>query len=376
VYDRKAKLIAGKSSFLLGPRGTGKSTWVKLNHPQSDYIDLLHNQTFNTLLADPDRLETYINNPEKPIIIDEVQKVPALLNTVHRLIENNSYKFILTGSSARKLRREGVNLLAGRAYTKNFHPLTVVELGEDFSLEFSLQNGFLPSVFSDPSPKDYLSSYVTTYLREEVQQEGLVRNLANFSRFLEAASFSQASVVNISNVAADCSINRRVASEYFNLLEDLLIGYRLPVFQRKAKRKLLSQPKFYFFDCGVYRAIRPTGPLDEVSEIEGLALESMVFQQLRAINDNNELGYQLYFWRTKEKVEVDFVLYGENGFIALEVKRSDSYRRTDLKGLKLFKKDYPQARCILLYLGKEKRSEDGIEVLPLEDFFREILKYL
>ncbi len=373
MYGRNIKIIPNKSYFLLGPRGTGKSSWLRMTYPESDYINLLVDQTYTELLANPDRLETYINNPQKIILIDEIQKVPNLLNTVHRLIEEKKYNFLLTGSSARKLRSKGVNLLAGRAYSKNFHPLTILELKADFNLNFSLEFGFLPAIFSEPSPKDYLKSYVATYLKEEVLQEGLVRNLSGFARFLEAASFSQGSVLNITNVAAECAVERKVVTNYFTLLEDLLIACRLPVFTRKAQRKLISHPKFYFFDSGVYRAIRPLGPLDHNSEIEGIALETLVFQQLKAINDNQDLGYQIFFWQTREKQEVDFVLYGERGFHAIEVKRATTYRSGDLEGLKLFKQDYPQAKAYLLYLGTEMRNESGVTIMPVAKFLNETL---
>ncbi len=373
MYDRNLKIIPNQSYFLLGPRGTGKSSWLRSEYPESDYVNLLVDKTYTELLANPDRLETYINNPTKVILIDEIQKVPSLLNTVHRLIEEKKYNFLLTGSSARKLRSKGVNLLAGRAYSKNFHPLTTLELRSDFNLNFSLEFGFLPAIFSEPSPKDYLQSYVATYLKEEVLQEGLVRNLSGFARFLEAASFSQGSVLNITNVAMECAVERRVVSNYFSILEDLLIAFRLPVFSRKAQRRLITHPKFYFFDCGVYRSIRPLGPLDNNSEIEGIALETLVLQQLRAINDNQNLGYEIFFWKTRERQEVDFVLYGENGFHAIEVKRSATYRASDLSGLKLFKEDYPQAKAYLLYLGSEVRNESGITIMPVTKFLNEIV---
>ena len=291
MYSRIIKAPKAKSFFLFGPRGTGKTTWVKTAFPKATYIDLLEAEIFNDLLANPQRLENFIpRNSGDWIIIDEVQRVPELLNEAHRLIEKHKYKFILTGSSARKLRRKGFNLLGGRALTYAMHPLTAIELGKAFDLEHSLAFGQLPSAYIESDPKKYLESYVTTYLEEEIQQEGLTRNLAAFSRFLEAASFSQGSVLNISNVANECGVERKVVEHYFAILEDLLIAYRIPIFSKRAKRRMAAHPKFYFFDAGVYRTLRPNGPLDMPEQIEGASLETLFLQELMAVNDALELG--------------------------------------------------------------------------------------
>src|SRR3990167_7325263 len=225
MYSRLIQPPKNKSFFLFGPRGTGKTTWVKFHFAKAVYLDLLEAELFNDLLANPQRLENLIpKNFDDWVVIDEVQRIPELLNEVHRLIEKNKYKFILTGSSARKIRRKGVNLLAGRALSYHLYPLTVVELGKDFDLSHSLNYGQLPCVYTEENPKAYLESYVKTYLEEEIQQEGFTRNLGAFSRFLEAASFSQGSVLNISSVARDCSVERKVVENYFTILEDLLIA--------------------------------------------------------------------------------------------------------------------------------------------------------
>src|SRR5450830_457711 len=231
MYTRLIKEPENKSFFLFGPRGTGKTTWVKQSFPDAVYIDLLESRLYNDLLADPQRLENLIpNNFNDWIIIDEVQKIPDLLNEVHRLIEKYKYKFILTGSSARKLRRKGPNLLAGRALNYLMHPLTAIELGKDFNLNQSLIFGNLPSAYTESKPKDYLESYIKAYLVEEILQESLTRNLSGFSRFLEAASFSQGSVLNISEVARECAVERKVVESYFTILEDLLLADRIPIF--------------------------------------------------------------------------------------------------------------------------------------------------
>ena len=360
-------LKQNNSVLLLGPRGTGKTSWVKAHLPDALMVDLLKTETYNDLLANPSRLEQRIPpNFNNWIVIDEVQKIPALLNEVHRLIETYHYRFILTGSSARRLRRQGVNLLAGRALNYTMHPLTCYELGKTFSLNKALQFGLLPSVYHVDDPKHYLETYVSTYLREEVLQEGLTRNLGEFARFLEVASFSQGNLINASEIARETAINRNVVSDYFSIVEDLLIGFKLPVFSKRSKRQLVAHSKFYFFDTGVYRVIRPMGPLDTVQEVDGAALETLFLSHLRAVNDYGRLGYQFYFWRTSDGVEVDFVAYGEKGLMAFEIKRKRQISKSDFKGLKAFKKEYPIAKLYLLYGGDHEEFHEDITVMPFE----------
>jgi predicted AAA+ superfamily ATPase len=367
MYSRLVKEPENKSFFLFGPRGTGKTTWVRQAFPDAVYIDLLESRLYNDLLADPQRLENLIpNNFNNWIIIDEVQKIPELLNEVHRLIEKYKYKFILTGSSARKLRRKGPNLLAGRALSYSMHPLTAIELGKDFNLNHSLAFGNLPSVYVESNPKDYLESYIKAYLVEEILQESLTRNLSSFSRFLEAASFSQGSVLNISEVARECAVERKVVESYFTILEDLLLAYRIPIFSKRAKRKLIVHPKFYFFDVGVYRALRPMGPLDAPDEVEGISYESLFFQELKAVNDYYGFGYKIYYWRTNSNLEVDFVLYGNRGLKAFEIKKRGRVPTSGFQGLKAFLKDYPTAKAYFIYGGERQMSEDAIDIIPME----------
>jgi len=334
--------------------------------PQAFTIDLLDLAVYGQLLAHPDRLEALVLPTQADwIVIDEVQRLPALLNEVHRLIEKRHWRFALTGSSVRKLRRGGANLLAGRARTLAMHPLTAHELGAAFDLAHSLRFGQLPSAYLDPDPRAYLASYVGTYLREEVQAEALTRNLEAFSRFLVASSFAQASVLSVSNVARDLGIPRKTVASYFDLLDDLLLSVRLPVFSRRAKRPLASHRKFFLFDAGVFRTLRPRGPLDSADEIDGPAVETLVLQELRATNDNLNLGYEISYWHTRDHKEVDFVLYGPRGLLAFEVKRSSTYRARDLEALRLFSADYPMARCFLLYGGADTYEVDGMRILPL-----------
>ncbi len=373
MYSRIEHYVEGKSFFLFGPRGTGKSTWVRSTFPEAIYVDLLEAEKFTRLTADPQRLTDLIPPGYSGwVIIDEIQKVPPLLDEVHRLIENRGLHFVLTGSSARKLRRKGVNLLAGRALTREMHPLTATELGDDFSLERSWRHGHLPAVFSEPDPDAFLRSYVQTYMREEVMQEGLTRNVGAFARFLEAAALSQGTTLNISEVARECAVGRKVVEGYFQILEDILLAVRLPIFCRRAKRRVVAHPKFYLFDVGVYRALRPRGPLDLSEEVKGVALETLVFQELRAVNGALDLAYDLSYWRTPTGQEVDFVLYGERGLIAIEVKRSSRPRMQDLRGMKAFLHDYPAARPFILYRGRERLFTNGITWLPVDQALRDL----
>jgi len=366
MYSRLIQPPNRKSFFLFGPRGTGKTTWVKSVFPKALYIDLLEAELFNDLIANPQRLSNYIPPDFRDwVIIDEVQRIPDLLHEIHRLIETKRYHFILTGSCARKLKRKGPNLLAGRALTFSMHPLSVAELGGDFRLEHSLKFGQLPSVYTEADPQKYLEAYVKTYLEEEIRQEGLTRNLSAFARFLEAASFSQGSILNVSSVARECHVERKVVEGYFSILEDLMIGYRIPPFSKKAKRRLAAHPKFYFFDAGVYRTLRPMGPLDAREEVDGIALETFFLQELIAQNSALHLGYKIFYWRTSNGREVDFVLYGTKGLLAFEIKRSSRITSAMLGGLKSFLADYPVAKAYFVYTGNRRMYDNKIEIVPV-----------
>ena len=366
-------LEQNQSFFLLGPRSTGKTHFVKQHVPDAIYLDLLNTGLYQDLLADPGKLENLIpDGSTNWIVIDEIQRVPELLNEVHRLIVHKHYKFILTGSSARSLRKKGVNLLGGRALMFFMHPFIVQELGSRFVLTDALQYGLLPPIFNTTDPHFFLSSYINTYLREEVLQEGLTRNMQGFTKFLEVAAFSQGSVLNKLNIARETNVKRSTIDNYFQILQDLLISYELPVFSKKAKRKLVQHPKFYFFDVGVYQSLKPKGVLDSPEEAAGIALESLVMQSLRAVNDYYSLFYNLYYWRTRSGLEVDFVLYGEKGLHAFEVKRSSKISKHDLKGLKAFKDEYPIAKAHLLYGGKQRHYFEDIVALPVEEALREL----
>ena len=270
------------SFFLFGPRGTGKSTFIQNHYRNALVIDLLDPERIRSFAAMPERLAEMLDAQSQPgcLVIDEIQRVPDLLGVVHKLIESKKgWQFVLTGSSARKLKRTGVDLLAGRAILHTLHPFMAAELKKKFAFDQALHFGLLPIVLASENPQEVLRSYAALYVREEVQMEGLVRNIGNFSRFLEAVSFSHSSVLNVSNVARDCEVERKVVEGYIEILEDILLAWRLPIFTKRAKRKLSAHPKFYLFDTGVFQTLRAKGPLDRHEEIEGQALEGLVGQQ-------------------------------------------------------------------------------------------------
>ena len=365
-----------QSFFLFGPRGTGKSTWCRVSFPDALYIDLLDPHTCRIYLSNPNRLRELIDgNPEKKsVIIDEVQRVPAVLPLVHKIIEEKrGIQFVITGSSSRKLKREGIDLLAGRAIMKVMHPFMAAELETAFSLESALEYGMVPLVVDSDNLNNVLKTYISLYIREEVQFEGLVRNVGDFARFLEAVSFSHGSVLNISNIARDCMVGRKTVESYINILTDLLIAWKIPVFTKRAKRNTVPHPKFYLFDSGVYKSLRPSGPLDRPEEIGGMALEGLVAQHLKAWIDYSHQDLALYYWRTKSGTEVDFIIYGAECFTAIEVKNSNRIRAGDLRGLKTFLKNYPEASALLLYRGNEKLKIDTILCVPCEEFLLQLL---
>lgn len=357
-----------ESFFLLGPRGTGKSTWLAHAYPKAVRVDLLLPEQERMYLAYPERLRE-ICPVGGTIILDEIQRAPGLLPVVHSLIEEGmGVQCIMTGSSARKLRREVGNLLGGRALLRLMPPFFAAELGEDFELDKALRVGLLPMVWEAEDPWEKVLNYVGVYLREEVIAEGLVRQVGDFARFLEICSFSHGNLLNMNEIAREAQVKRTTVANYIQILEDLLISFHLPVFTRRAKRKLVGHPKFYYFDVGVFRSLRPQGPIDKEGELEGPALEGLVAQHLRAWVQAQREPHQVCFWRTKSQIEVDFVVYGPKGFWAIEVKRGKEVHSHDLKGLQSFREEYPEATCFLLYLGKERRKVEGITCLPVEEF--------
>lgn len=365
---------AKQSYFLFGPRGTGKSTWLKKHYPDAHLIDLLNPGELRFYQARPERLEDIVSaSLSKTIIIDEIQKLPDLLSVVHRLIEQKQgWQFILTGSSARKLKRVGVDLLAGRAVVRHMHPFMAAELGTSFTLDKALKFGLVPLVIESEEVLDTLKSYVGIYINEEVKTEGLVRNIGDFSRFLEVVSYSHGTPINVSNIARECSVSRKLIESYLSVLEDLLLCYRLPIFTKRAKRELIVHEKFYYFDAGVYKSLRATGFLDKESEVNGPGLEGLVLQHLRAWNDYQGAPNRLFYWRTRHGVEVDFIVDGPSGIYAVEVKHSNMIHDKDLKGLKHFCEDYPETIPVLLYCGKDRMLKNQVLCLPVESFLRDL----
>ena len=369
------------SYFLLGPRGTGKTTWLRAAQPDALFVDLLDPERQRTLTARPEELRDLVRGaaagrpPDRrvEVVVDEVQRAPELLPVVHGLIESDiPARFALTGSSARQLRRGGANLLGGRAADCRLHPFLAAELGDDFDLDAALDRGLLPLVRGSADPEAALGAFTSFYLEQEVRAEGLARNLGAFSRFLEAMTFSHGAALNLSAVAREAAVGVRTATGYLEVLEDLLLAFRLPVFRKRAKRRLAAHPKFFYFDSGVFRALRPKGPLDRPEEIGGAALEGLVAQHLCAYADYRGRGDRLFTWRTRAGLEVDFVLYGPDEFSAIEVKNASRIRPEDLRGLRAFGDEYPEARRLLLYRGEDRRITDDILCLPVTDFLRNL----
>lgn len=364
-----------QSYYLFGPRGTGKSSWTVRQHPDALRLDFLQPDVVRMYQGYPERLRDTVHaQPDgQTIIIDEVQRVPEVLGVVHGLIEEKrGWRFVLTGSSSRKLKKTGIDLMAGRALALEMHPFMAGELGKLFSLEKGLRLGMLPMVWDAPNPAAVLASYIGIYMREEVQAEGLVRKLDGFARFLEAVTFSHGQLLSASGIARECEVERKTVEGFLSVIEDLLLAFRLPVFSKRAKRATVKHAKFYLFDAGVFQSLRPRGPLDRPDEIAGATLEGLVAQHLRAWIAYGRLPHRLYFWRTQGGSEVDFVVYGENCFWALEVKHTHRVHSADLRGLRAFAEEYPEARPILLHQGRDRQLVDGILCLPCEAFLRDL----
>ncbi len=287
-YIQRAFKEPEKSYFLFGPRGSGKSTMSTRRHPTALFIDLRIPELRYRLLATPSLLQELVRAQPKgqTIVIDEIQKAPELLPLVHALIEEKKkWKFVLTDSNARKLKHQAVDLLSGRALKKILHPFMASELGKQFNFEEALTYGMLPIRFGEKDPAEFLQAYISLYLEEEIQSEGLIRRLEPFTRFLQAISFSHGSVINVTNISKECAVNRTTVIEWISILEDLLICYQIPVFTQRAKKQVIAHPKFYFFDTGVYRSLRPQSLKDPFPELDGPAHEGLVLQHLMAWRD-------------------------------------------------------------------------------------------
>ena len=367
--------IPEQSFFLLGPRGTGKSTWLRARLPDALWIDLLDPELHRRLVARPERLRAALAGAPaaRTVVIDEIQRVPELLSVVHAVLEEPSPpRFVLTGSSARKLRRAEVNLLGGRALNRTLHPFMAAELPR-FDLPRALEIGLVPLVVDSPDPEATLGAYASLYIDQEVRAEGLTRDVGAFARSLEAISFSHGGQLNMSEIARECEVKRRVVAGYIGILEDLLMAFRLPVFRKRAKRAMVGRDKLYLFDAGVFRSLRPTGPLDRPGDMDGQALEGLVAQHLRAWAAYSGGDASIFYWRTRGGSEVDFVVYGPNGFHAIEVKNARAVHATDLRSLRNFRSDYSEADAAILHRGRERMRMHGIWCLPVEDFLRNMV---
>jgi uncharacterized protein len=371
MYVPRFLIPPKESFFLLGARGTGKSTWVEKAYPKALRIDLLLPEEERKYVAYPERIREIVEGAghQGIVIIDEIQRAPGILPVIHSLIEEKlPVLFILTGSSARKLRREIGNLLGGRLLLRYMNPFLASELGPAFSLAKALKVGLIPMVWQAPDPEEKIRNYVGVYLKEEVQAEGLVRQIGDFARFMETASFSHGQLWNSTEISREAQVKRTTVDNYLHILEDLLLAFILPVFTRRAQRALVGHPKFYYFDTGVFRSLRPQGPMDKEKEIEGPALEGLVAQHLRTWVLSQKQSHQFAFWRTQTKLEVDFVIYGPVGFWAIEVKRASDLVPDDIKGLKAFREEYPEATCFVLYNGRQKIMYRGIPCVPITEF--------
>lgn len=360
-----ADLLAKKSYFLFGPRQTGKTHLIGKTIPKTRVYDLLDGGTLAALSQNPGRIEQELTPQDQWIVIDEVQRLPELLNEVHRLIEKKKLRFLLTGSSARKLRRTGVNLLGGRARIKYLHPLSAFELGDHFELNRALSNGLLPSVYLSDDPRADLEAYSGTYLKEEIMAEGAVRNLPAFSRFIHVAALCNASVVNFTNVANDAQVKRTTVYEYFGILRDTLILRELPAWREGQSRKPRVSSKFYFFDTGVVHHLQGRDVQPGTTEF-GAAFETYILHELTCCRDYQGLP-ALSFWRSSSGLEVDFLI-GER--IALKVKAKKNVGPHDLRSLHAIKEEGAFRRFICVSLEPHPRKVDGIEILPLSDFLK------
>lgn len=375
MFERKLNLnslIKRKSLFLFGPRQTGKTTYLRGAFPEALYLDLLDLEVLRELNHDSSRLQWKIRDTSaKIVILDEIQKFPALLDEVHRLIElDKALRFVLTGSSARKLKREGVNLLGGRASQIHFHPLTLQELDFPSDTLSLLRFGSLPFIVGSPTPKLDLKDYVRLYLQQEIREEALVKNFLGFSRFIDFAAATNGEVLNFTSLGSDAQIAPRTVQDYYAILEDTLIGSLLRPFA-KTSRKTVSSSKFYFFDLGVCNYLRGQTELAPGSDSYGRALEHWVFCELKAWQSYSfAKEIELFFWRTQTQIEVDFVVKLEDRLIAIEVKSNRKPRLSELRGLKAFKDEFPKAKRVVVCATSSSFTEAGIRFLNLNDFAR------
>jgi len=363
-----ATMLSAKSYFLFGPRQTGKTWLIRKSLPEAIYINLLELDTYADLSRQPQLLRERVTNPNQVVVIDEVQKIPSLLDEVHNLIETKRVRFLLTGSSARSLKKNGANLLGGRARSRFLHPFSWSELKTNFNLNSALSTGLIPGIyFSDDKHAD-LRAYVGDYLREEIAAEGLVRSVPSFSRFLYVAGLCHGKLINYEKIANDSRVAASTVRSYFQILRDTMIGYNLEVWRHGSKRKEATTSKFYFFDNGVAQHLQNRKELAAGTPEYGEALEAFIFHELKTFIDYESPDAELSFWRTHTGLEVDFIF---NNQVAIEVKATSLATGSDLKGLRAIREESSSLkRFILVTLEEQERSVEGVEILPLNKFLK------
>ncbi len=364
-----------QSAFLWGPRKTGKTTFLREQFPQSIFLDFLKTDTFLDYSKSPFLLRERLLSRKKqaenhPVIIDEVQKIPQVLDEVHWLIENSKLSFILCGSSARKLKRGQANLLGGRAWRFELFPLVSKEI-ENINLLQALNRGLIPSHYQQNNYKRSLKGYVQDYLIEEVFNEGLTRNIPAFSRFFEAMGYTHGQLVNYANIARECGVSSKTVKEYFQILVDTLLGSFVLPFKKRQERQVISKaPKFFLFDTGVAGAICKQSIAEEKGELFGNAFEHFIYLEMLAHRSYHEIDYDINFWRTKSGLEVDFIL--GNGEVAVEVKGTSQVDRRALRPMKTFIEKYTPAKSIVVCNEREERIHSGIRIMPWRNFLQEL----
>lgn len=363
---------SGKESlFLWGARQTGKSTLLKQLFPNALWFDLLKSDIYRRYQKEPAQFREVIlaNATSGIVIVDEIQKIPELLDEIHWLIENHHVRFILSGSSPRKILRTNANLLGGRALRYELYPLIQSEIPE-FSLLKALNNGLLPRHYLAEKPKKILEAYIGSYLRDEIIAEAKIRNINAFNLFLEAAAFSNGEIVNYTNIASECGVSSVTIKEYFQILEDTLIGRFVPSFQKKPKRRVILAPKFYYFDIGIANFLLKRGSIEVGSEAFGSAFEHFIYQELYAHSSYSDLKYSISYWRTTSQIEVDFIL--GNHEVAIEVKGTNNVQSRHLKGLKSFSEEYKVKKLIVVSNDPMERSIGDSIVLPWNQFLKKL----
>lgn len=361
----------GESLFLWGARQTGKSTLLKTLFPNALWLDLLQSDVFERFQRSPVQFRELVlaTASGTVVVVDEIQKVPALLDEIHWLMVNHPTRFVLSGSSPRKIIRSGANLLGGRAFRYELYPLIYNEI-PNFDLQRALNNGLLPRHYLSDNPKKLLSAYIGNYLRDEIIAEAKIRNIGAFTKFLEAAAFSNGEMVNYTNIASDCGVSAITIKEYFQILEDTLIGRFVPSYQKKPKRRVIVASKFYFFDIGIANYLLKRGKIELGSEAFGSAFEHFIYHELYAHSNYSELNYTISYWRTTSQIEVDFIL--GNNEVAIEVKGTDNVQSRHLKGLKSFSEEYEVKKLLVVSNDPFERIVGNITVLPWSIFLQKL----